>query len=407
MNITKELVLPCGAIIKNRIGKSAMSENMGTKDLKSNQSFVNVYEMWASGGSGLLITGNVMIDSNALGEPRNVVIEKGLDHNHLKAWANAGKKNNTHIWTQLNHPGKQSPKFLSPLPVSPSAIGLRPPLDRMFNKPRALSEAEIQDIILRFGYAAKISKEVGFTGVQIHGAHGYLVSQFLSPLHNQRNDKWGGSLENRMRFVHEIYDAIRREVGPGFPIGIKLNSADFQRGGFTNEESMDVIESLSKRGMDLIEVSGGTYEAPEMTGVRHKNSTREREAYFIDYCEKIRSRVKTPLMLTGGFRSIEGMESTLESGACDVIGLARSLAINPQFPNQLFAGQNSVSEVKQLTTGIKAIDKIVPIEITWYTDQIHRMGRGLSPDKNLSVKGSVLRTIMSMGLQGLKRVRAK
>ena len=405
ITITDSLTLPCGVIIKNRIGKSAMSENMGSKGFLSNHSFQTVYERWADGGTGLLITGNVMVDQRALGEARNVVIEKGINDLSLKEWANAGKKNNTQIWVQLNHPGKQSPKFLSSVPVAPSAIPLKKPLNRVFNTPRALSDAEIKEIIERFAYAAKVCKESGFTGVQIHGAHGYLVSQFLSPTHNQRTDQWGGSIENRMRFVSEIYQAIRSEVGPEFPVSIKLNSADFQKGGFTKEDSMAVVKHLSELGMDLIEISGGTYETPVMTGTNVKESTKAREAYFLDYCVEVRKIVKSPLMLTGGFRSSQGMNDALSSGSCDMVGIARSLAINPDFSKELLSGKDVKSMVKPLSTGFPFLDRTFPLEIVWYTDQLHLMGKGQDPNIHRSPLRSVLSMVLELGMNGLRKVR--
>ena len=407
--LANEIKLPCGVVIKNRIGKSAMSENMGSKGYKSNETLNKLYARWANGGSGLLITGNVMIDRKALGEPRNIVFEKSIIDENLKEWAKAGTQNNTQLWTQINHPGKQSPKYLSKVPVSPSAIEFKAPLNLMFNKPRELSEAEIYDLIERYAYAAKVSKDNGFTGVQIHGAHGYLVSQFLSPLHNHRTDKWGGTIENRMRFVSEIYKAMRAAVGNDFPVSIKLNSADFQKGGFTQEESIQVVKHLSDAGMDLIEISGGTYEAPAMTGknVKQKDSTIKREAYFLDYCIEVRKVVKTPLMLTGGFRTSEGMNEALASGACDMIGLARSIAVYPEFPNDLIAGKSVKSSVKPLTTGLKFLDNIVPLEIMWYTEQLKMMGQGLNPQPNMSAMKCALKTIWGVGTAGFKKNRAK
>ena len=403
--LTKNLTLPCGAVLKNRLGKSAMSENMGSSGYTSNEKFNRLYARWAEGGIGLLITGNVMVDRFALGEAHNVVIEQGIKDSNLPLWAAAGKKDGTHIWVQLNHPGKQSPKFLSKEPVAPSAIPLKKPLDRLFNTPRALLEEEILDLIARFAYAAKVCKESGFTGVQIHGAHGYLVSQFLSPTHNQREDRWGGSLENRMRFVKEVYLAIRQTVGNDFPVGIKLNSADFQKGGFTQEESMEVIKHLCALGMDLIEISGGTYEAPAMMGASQKESTKTREAYFLTYCEDVRKQVSCPLMLTGGFRSAEGMNAALASGACDVIGVARSLAIQPDFPNQLLSSATVTSQVKPLTTGWKFLDKTFPLEIIWYTDQLHLMGEGKNPNPKKSALGSVWNMVYKLGKNSIKKVR--
>ncbi|MBK26839.1 MAG: NADH oxidase [Halobacteriovorax sp.] len=406
--IDQKLTLPCGAIIKNRIAKSAMSENMADAGHRPGHKFVNLYNRWSKGGTGLIITGNVMMSSKALGEPHNVVIEEGHEClEGLKEWARAGTQNGAHLWMQINHPGKQSPKFLSPEPMAPSAIGYDSYMKNMFNPPRALTAQEITKIIKGYAYTAKVAKEAGFTGVQIHGAHGYLVSQFLSPRHNQRTDQWGGSLENRMRFVVEIYKTMRKELGEDFPIGIKLNSADFQKGGFSEEESMIVVQTLGELGMDLIEISGGTYEATAMMdGTKKKDSTKKREAYFLDYCEKVRKLIDTPLLLTGGFRSREGMDEALKSGACEMIGLARSIAIDPDFPNKLLEGQDVKSQVKPLTSGSKAMDKMIPLEIVWYTEQIHRMGKGKEPNPNASVKMSVLRTMMSLGSAMLKRTRA-
>jgi 2,4-dienoyl-CoA reductase-like NADH-dependent reductase (Old Yellow Enzyme family) len=405
-SINSELKLPCGAILKNRIAKSAMSENMAETNHTSGKKFETLYSRWARGGSGLLITGNIMIDSSAMGEPNNVVIEKGHDEQSLKNWAKASVINGTHLWAQLNHPGKQSPNFLSKTPVAPSAIAFGAPLNKMFNRPKELSETEIKDIIQRFAYAAKAVKDAGFTGVQIHGAHGYLVSQFLSPLHNTRSDSWGGTIENRMRFVCEIYQAMRQIVGADFPIGIKLNSADFQKGGLTQEESMLVVKKLSDLGIDLIEISGGTYERPAMTGANQADSTKKREAYFLDYCVEVKKRIQIPLMLTGGFRTSEGMNTALESGACEIIGLARSLAINPEFSNELLSGKNVTSDVRKLSSGIKILDKIFPLEIIWYTDQLHRIGKGANPQKNASVYRTIFSSVADFGFQMLKKVRA-
>jgi len=404
--LQEELLLPCGVRLKNRIAKSAMSENMAVEH-KPDLKFQRLYKLWAEGGTGLLITGNVMIDSTALGEAYNVVLDS---QNHiddeLKLWAQSGTDNDTALWMQLNHPGKQSPKFLSPIPVAPSALEFAPPLNKLFNKPRELSEEEINKIIKAFGYAAKKAKDCAFSGVQIHGAHGYLVSQFLSPRHNQRNDQWGGSLENRMRFVLSIYKEIRSQVGDKFPVGIKLNSSDFQKNAFTQEESIQVMTSLDKAGIDLIEISGGTYEMAAMMGKgKQKESTQKREAYFLEFAELARKNIKCPLLLTGGFRTRKGMEEALQGGAVDMIGLARSLAIDPQFSNKLIKDDTTVSPVKRLSTGFKTLDRLLPLEIIWYTDQIHKLGKGLNPNPNRSVLAVALNMIFEMGLQSLKKQR--
>src|SRR5262249_42663702 len=151
----------------------------------------------------------------------------------LTQWARAATDAGAQIWMQLNHPGKQSPKGLNAYNVSPSAIPFRKDMAAFFDAPRELTNSQIEEIVQRFGRSAAIAKKAGFSGVQIHGAHGYLVSQFLSPHHNQRTDEWGGSAEKRRKFALAVYAEMRRQVGKDFPIGIKLNSADFQRGGFS------------------------------------------------------------------------------------------------------------------------------------------------------------------------------
>lgn len=402
--LNSNLTLPCGVVLKNRIIKSAMSENMANKNFTSNEKFNNLYRTWSEGGASVLITGNVMVDSKHLGEPNNVVIEKNNEgFIQLENWAKASKVNSNEIWMQLNHPGKQSPNFLNKTPVAPSSISFSSPLNKFFNKPLELSLIEIKDIVSRFAYASEVAKKAGFTGVQIHAAHGYLISQFLSCNHNLRNDNYGGNLENRMRFLIEIYFAIREKVGPNFPISVKLNSADFQKGGFSEEDSLLVVLELEKIGVDLIEISGGTYEAPAM--LSKKASTLSREAYFLDYCEKIRKSCKVPLLLTGGFRTFNGMEQALKVSSCDAIGLARSIAINPNFPNELLEKKESISLVKPLSSGIKLIDKLFPLEIIWYSEQINLLGNKKKTNPNLSTHYVVLKSLISTGLLNLKKLR--
>ncbi|MBL6992162.1 MAG: NADH:flavin oxidoreductase/NADH oxidase family protein [Bacteriovoracaceae bacterium] len=406
MKLSNSLTLPCGSILPNRLAKSAMSENMAKKGNIPGPEFYNAYKLWVQGETGLIITGNVMIDSRYKGEPNNVVIEQGLDNKQeLKNWSQVTKGGPLHLWVQLNHPGKQTPKFLTKEPVAPSAISLAPPLDRMFNCPKELSEQEILEIIDRFAFASKVSKECGFQGVQIHGAHGYLVSQFLSSSHNKREDQWGGSIKNRMRFVTEVYKAIRKEVGPKFPIGIKLNSADFNKGGFTHEESILVAKALSTLGIDLIEISGGSYEKPVMTGIPIKDSTKKREAYFLEYARDIKKVVQCPIMVTGGFRTGRFMNEALLNNELDLVGLARPLCLNPNFSKQLLNGELIESQVHPLTSGFKMLDKLFPLEIIWYTMQIKRMGKGKMPNPNANVYSAILKTVFETGMESIKRVR--
>lgn len=376
--------LRCGVIIKNRLAKSAMSEALGTMDNRPTARLERLYARWAEGGVGLCITGNVMIDRRALGEPGNVAVEDESSLAELQRWAQAGTRNGTQLWMQINHPGKQAPKGLNRETVSPSAIAFRKDMAAFFDTPRELGDAEIQGLIARYGNTARIAKKAGFSGVQIHGAHGYLVSQFLSPHHNRRSDRWGGSAENRQRFVLAVLAEMRRQVGAGFPIGIKLNSADFQRGGFTEEESLATVRALVAAGIDLIEISGGTYEAPAMTGREAKTSTLQREAYFIEFAEKVRAAVSVPLMLTGGFRSAAGMNAALDSGAIDLVGLARLLAIEPDAPARLLRGEDPLHRIRPISTGIGPVDRMALMEVAWYSRQLRRIGDGREPQPSES-----------------------
>ena len=406
--LSQPFTLPSGAVVKNRLLKSAMSEALARRDGKPTPELTRLYGEWADGGIGLCVTGNVMIDKRALGEPGNVIIEDESHLAELRQWAQAATRGGAHCWVQLNHPGKQAPKGLNKETVSPSAIPFRADMQAFFGTPRELTDAEIRELIARFGRAAGVCQKAGFSGVQIHGAHGYLVSQFLSPHHNQRTDEWGGTAEKRRRFVLAVYKAMREAVGPSFPIGIKLNSADFQRGGFTEEESLDTIRALAEAGIDLIEISGGTYEAPAMTGVKAakdtvKDSTRQREAYFMAFAEKARQAVKVPLVVTGGFRTAQGMADAISSGAVDLVGIARIMAVEPRVCLRLLKGQDPQETVSARKTGIPMIDKMGLLEVTWYTGQLKRIGRGEAPKPNESSLWVFIKYIASMAGVGRKK----
>lgn len=398
--LSQPLRLPNGSVLRNRLAKAAMSETLASYGNRPTPELVALYRRWAASGIALLITGNVMIDRRALGEPGNVVIEDESDLPMLQRWARAATDQGAAIWAQLNHPGKQSPKGLNAENIAPSAIPFGADLAAFFETPREATPAEIEDVIQRFGNTAAICKKAGFSGVQIHGAHGYLVNQFLSPHHNRRTDEWGGSLENRRRFVLAVYAEIRKRVGADYPVAIKLNSADFQRGGFSEEEAMETVVALAEAGVDLIEISGGTYEAPAMSGVvtkPQKASSAAREAYFLEFAEKIRGLVTAPLMVTGGFRTAAGIDAALRSGALDMVGMARLLAIDPDAPAALLRGQDSSQRVRPILTGIKKIDRMGIMEISWYGQQLKRIANGGNPRPNESALVAFLRALASSG----------
>lgn len=376
-----------GHHFKNRIIKGSMSEALANDLGQPNGDHIALYEVWAKGGLGCAIAGNVMVDARAKNEPGVVVLENERDAKVFKQWAEVGKRHGMVQLLQLSHPGRQCPRGLNKETVAPSVVPFSPALATTFGTPRALEEHEILDLIQRFGRSAALAKQAGFEGVQLHGAHGYLISQFLSPLTNIRQDQWGGSIENRMRFLLEIYHEVRKQTGDDFIIAVKLNSADFQRGGFSEDDAIQVAKAVSAAGMDLIEVSGGTYEAPAMAGVKaekRKASTIAREAYFLEFAEIIRGQVTCPLMVTGGFRTVQGMNAALNSGACNFVGIARPFAVEPDLANRLLAGQDVRYAVEPIKTGIAMLDKMAIMEIIWYAAQFKTIARGKQPNPKLS-----------------------
>lgn len=373
--IDRPFTLPNGTVLGNRLVKAALSEQLSSIKGAPTSELERLYRRWSQGRFGLVITGNVMVDRRALGEPRNVVVEDERDFTRLQSWASAARSGGNAAWVQLNHPGRQSPRILSDHPVAPSAVGLK--ISGQFARPRALTDHEIRDIIERFARAAEIVVRAGFDGVQIHSAHGYLSSQFLSPITNERTDAWGGDPERRMRFLLEVVRATRERIGPKAGLGVKLNSADFQRGGFTEEESMGVAEALSAESLDLLEISGGTYEKAAMmgAGAGQRESTIKREAYFLEYAEAVRARAAMPLMLTGGLRTRRAMDDALAGGAIDLVGLGRPTCLDPDVARKLIDGTLAAAPVApDLKIGVRALDDLS--ELTWHTTQLWRLGAG-------------------------------
>ncbi|MCE7791985.1 NADH:flavin oxidoreductase/NADH oxidase family protein [Salipaludibacillus sp. CUR1] len=392
-------------IIKNRIFKSAMSEALATKDNLPSDKLIRLYRTWARGGAGVLVTGNVMVDRKVLGEPRNVVLENDRHLTLFKKWAEAGTENGTQLWMQINHPGKQVFKGVVDEAVAPSAVPFDPSLQKFFPKCRALTGEEITAIIKKFAETARLAQNAGFSGVQIHAAHGYLVSQFLSNKHNRRTDEWGGSIKNRFRFLQEIYKAVRAETGEGFPVSVKINSADFIKSGFSEHESLYVIKELADMGTDLIEISGGTYEKPEMTGRNIKPLTAKREAYFIEYAERLKKETDVPIAVTGGFRTKEGMEEALFRGKTDFIGIARPMAVYPALPQLLKENKLQKLTLTQKKTGISLLDDHAMLELTWYSQQLARIGKGKRPKPAFSPLLSLFLTVLKNGTEVFQKRR--
>ncbi|MDT8911495.1 NADH:flavin oxidoreductase/NADH oxidase family protein [Amycolatopsis sp. PS_44_ISF1] len=407
MTATRELLaepleLRCGAVLPHRIAKAALSEQLGDRRNRPTRELAELYRTWAGGGAGLLVSGNVMVDPAALGEPRNVALPTVADPADFRPWARSVDGTGARLWVQLNHPGRQSPRFLSRQPVAPSAVpfaerGVR----TAFAAPRALTGDEIEAIIDRFARAARTFVDAGFSGVQLHGAHGYLISQFLSPLTNLRDDAWG---RDRSRFLLEVVRRVRTAVGDSVPVSVKLNSADFQRGGFTEDESLRVVRALGEAGIDLLEVSGGTYEKAAMMGAGAvRESTTRREAYFLDYAAKARRVSDVALMVTGGFTTAEGMAEALRSGALDVIGLGRPLTVDPALPARLLSGEDVRAERLCPRTGIRLADSL--LEIQWHTQQLHRVAAGKPADRGRGAWRTLAQGGISDPLNAFRRVR--
>ena len=394
--IETPLTLPCGAQIPNRLCKAAMTEGLASPQGEPTEALERLYGIWSDGGAGLLLSGNVQIDGDHLERPGNVIIDSEPSEamqGALGRWAAAGTRSGNHFWAQISHAGRQCQKIVNPQPKAPSAVKLGLP-GGQFGEPQPMTEEDIEAVITGFARCAKVVIDAGFTGIQLHAAHGYLLSQFLSPRSNQRQDQWGGSLENRARLLLASVSRVRAAVGPNVPISVKLNSADFQRGGFDFDESLQVAKWLEQASVDLIEISGGTYEQPRllnldgMEPVEEQSiaaSTRAREAYFVDFAEAMHKEVSIPLMVTGGLRRLDAMKLALESGAADMIGIGRPMCVMTDAPAQLLSGVKELPRFEdtlsllpkalRFLNGIKMVRTVGAFATQyWFYEQIAALG---------------------------------
>ena len=418
--IEQPLTLPCGHTLANRFCKSAMTEGLASPEGHATAAHRRLYASWAKGGAALLLSGNIMVDRRYLERAGNVVVEDPTGIDALKAWADAVHAHGSQLWAQISHPGRQCPRLVTWTPLAPSAVQLS--VAGNFGKPRAMTEADIGDVIARFARTAVVLKDAGFDGVQIHSAHGYLLSQFLSPRTNRRGDRWGGALEHRARLLLEVVRAVRAGVGAAYPISVKLNVSDFVRGGFTRDESIQVVRWLSEAGIDLLEISGGTYEQLEFFKAHDpaeiRDSTRQREATFLKYARSIQTAANMPVMITGGFRTLAGMEAALRSGDTDMVGLARPFCLDPDFPARMLAGSLDALPVPEdrLVLGrgywgpnsrahtLRAFNN--QAQAGWYYHQIERLGAGLAPQPERSPWRALLGHFRKDFVRAMARKRA-
>ncbi len=422
--LAQPLTLPCGAVLPNRISKAAMTEGLATPEGVPTPELELLYGMWSDGGSGMLLSGNIQVDKEHLERPGNVVIDRKPNkamRSALARWAAAATRNGNHFWAQISHAGRQTQKIVNSNPKAPSAVKLGLP-GGQFGEPVPLTKTEIKTIVRRFGVCAAACKDAGFTGVQIHSAHGYLLSQFLSPRSNLRTDDYGGDLANRTRALLEVVASVRAAVGPEFPVAVKLNSADFQKGGFAFEDSLQVVQWLEKAGVDLIEISGGTYEQPKLLGLQGMEeeekqnvaeSTQQREAYFVDFAKAMQAKVNIPLMVTGGFRQRSVMEQALETGSADLIGIGRPMCVMTDAPKQLLAGLDELPRYEDSLSllpgwlaflgNVKMVRALAGFAVQyWYYANIDALGRTGKANPDISVFKATTET---MALQ--KKLLAK
>lgn len=364
--LANPLTLPCGGVLKNRIAKAAMSDSLGDGAGDPTDDQIRLYERWAKGGLALSIIGEVQGTPHFAEKPGNLILNSQSDREQLERLATAGATDNALLWLQLGHAGAMADVPIS-TPKGPSALEL-PGLTC-----GALSLDEIHALPAEFARTASLAKEFGFGGVELHAAHGFLLNQFLSPLFNKRADAYGGSLQNRMRLLLEVIGAVRKAVGPEYPVGIKLNATDQLEGGFDEDESLEVVAAVDKTGIDLIDISGGTY----FPGAASSSDRSGSGPYFLDFARRARAKTNIPLMVTGGFKTLAQAENAIADGTADVVGLARALVVDPELPSFWVSGQRAEPQFPRFKNppegGVTA----------WYTMQITRNAKGeaaLSPD---------------------------
>jgi 2,4-dienoyl-CoA reductase-like NADH-dependent reductase (Old Yellow Enzyme family) len=327
-SLFEPLTLPCGVTLKNRIAKSAMSDSLGDGTGHPSTEQIRLYRRWAEGGLALSIIGEVQGTSGNAEKPGNLVLNEAADLDRFRDLAKQGRANNTQLWLQLGHAGALAYAPTS-RPKGPSALDL-PGL-----RCTEMTTDQIGRVPTEFAMTAQLARQAGFGGVQIHAAHGFLLSQFLSPLFNKRRDEYGGPIANRMRLLLQSIEATRAAVGPGFPIALKLNSSDQLEGGFDEEDALRVVKALDRSSVDIIDISGGTY----FPGAKSASDGAGPGPYFIDFAKRARLMTSKPLMLTGGFKTRAQANDAVASGVVDVVGLARALVLEPSLPDLWSADQ--------------------------------------------------------------------
>ncbi len=390
------ITLPSGLVLKNRLVKAAMEENLAEADLTPSQVLKNCYSAWAQGGVGLVITGNVMVDHLAMTGPGGLALELRTDITSFAELARLSKQNECKVIMQINHPGRQVFKKMGGKVLSASNVPLNMGKhSHLFGQPKAMTHNEINDVVERFTNTALQAQKAGFDGVQIHAAHGYLLAQFLSPLTNKRDDKYGGSLENRARLLTEITQKIKASCASNFSVSVKLNSADFQRGGFEPSDAQAVITLLSDLNIDFVELSGGSYEAPAMQGKTADERTLAREAYFLEFAKTISEKSSVPIMTTGGISRL-GVASTVVSSGVALVGIATACAYYPSLAKIWQTKPNFIASLPVVTLKDKTLAGLATMALV--KRQIRRMGQG----KLAKINASAVFTLIGDQIRAIK-----
>lgn len=328
-----EPVAVAGMSLRNRLMRSATAERRAGPDGTPLPQLADMIASLARGGVGLIVLGHTFVRPDGKASRGMAGLWCDSQVSAFARIAEAAHEEGGRVAVQINHAGRQAnPELIGGQPVAPSTLAP----SEWTPVARGLAANEIPGLVDAYAQAARRVREAGFDAVQIHGAHGYLIGQFLSPHANRRQDEWGGSLQSRSRFLREVAQAVRAQVGPGYPVLIKLGLADFIPGGLPLEEGLAVVEQLADMGLDLVEISGGAGAGNARERIRRP----EDEGYFLPWAREARRRTDLPLALVGGFRSLAVMQGVLDEGAADLISLSRPLIREPDFPLKLARGES-------------------------------------------------------------------
>ena len=323
-----------GMTIKNRFVRSATYEAYAETDGRVNDRFILYMAELAAGGAGMIITSHAYVSPEGQAGPRQVGAYSDDMLPGLAKTADTIHENGSIAVLQIAHAGKRG--------IGKGAFAAMGPSEEIIDgekKAGQMTEENIQATIQAFGKAAQRAVQAGYDGVQIHAAHSYLLSQFLSPYYNRRTDAYGGSIENRSRFLVQVYEQVREKVGHAFPVLVKMNSEDFLENGLTVAETLQVCRILEEKGIDAVELSGGTMDSGRFFFSRKGTAkSPDLEAYYREAAGKFKAQLNIPLILVGGFLSYEIARETIESGLADMVALSRPLIREPGLVRRWQAG---------------------------------------------------------------------